>query len=234
MFFFPSVSPAEIYYEENEYPGDRGFDHYGPERSNYRKAEAMFPPYVEDEPIKYHKKHYERYESRRHDSRVKKITNQYEISGSPYATENAPVPENIKPPAEKLILINPNRHAWGAYTEEGRLIRWGIATSGSNWCRDLGRSCRTKAGSFRIYTLGDESCISSKFPLGEGGAPMPYCMFFNSGQALHGSNEVVSGNVSHGCVRLHVSEAKWLRYHFVEAPNINNHFRGTKVVVVPY
>jgi lipoprotein-anchoring transpeptidase ErfK/SrfK len=61
-----------------------------------------------------------------------------------------------------------------------------------------------------------------------GGAPMPYCMFFNRNQALHGSpdHEVVDGNISHGCVRMHVPEAEWLRYNFVHV--------GTKVIVRPY
>jgi len=55
---------------------------------------------------------------------------------------------------------------------------------------------------------------------------MPYCMFFNGKQGLHGSNQVVRGNVSHGCVRLHVGDAKWIRFNFATI--------GTKVIVKPY
>jgi lipoprotein-anchoring transpeptidase ErfK/SrfK len=45
---------------------------------------------------------------------------------------------------------------------------------------------------------------------------------------LHGvpDGEVVEGNISHGCVRMHVVDAEWLRYSFVNY--------GTKVVVKPY
>jgi len=157
-----------------------------------------------------------------------------EIDGSPFATQNAPLPEYIKPPAEKIIVVNPAEHAWGAYSANGKLMRWGIATAGADSCKDMKGSCRTKTGVFRIYSLGSSNCVSSKFPLGQGGASMPYCMYFNGSQALHGSYEVEYGNSSHGCVRIHVDDAKWLRYHFVEAPNAANQYRGTQVIIKSY
>lgn len=140
----------------------------------------------------------------------------------------------ISPTGEKLIIVDPNSHIWSAYSPQGKLLRSGEATAGSYWCRDLHRRCRTKAGTFRIYSLGGPGCISHKFPLPRGGAPMPYCMYFNGSQALHGSYEVVYGNISHGCVRLHVNDARWLRYNFVEGPNASNHYRGTLVIIKPY
>lgn len=158
----------------------------------------------------------------------------YELDGSPYATENAPLAPHFHQKGEKVIIVDPNAHVWGAY-QGGRLIRWGLATAGASHCRDLGRPCKTKAGTFRIHSLGDSHCFSKKFPLAEGGgAPMPYCMYFNGGQALHGSNEVVYGNASHGCVRIHIDDARWLRYSFVEAPSAANGYRGTKVIIKPY
>jgi lipoprotein-anchoring transpeptidase ErfK/SrfK len=51
-------------------------------------------------------------------------------------------------------------------------------------------------------------------------------MYFNKNQGLHGSHEVVEGNISHGCVRVTINDAKWLRYHFA---NI-----GTKVIIMSY
>jgi hypothetical protein len=161
-------------------------------------------------------------------------THAYEISGSPYATQDALVPEHIHPPGEKLILVDPNAHAWGAYNTQGKLIRWGIATAGGDWCSDINRPCHTKVGSFRIYSLGDSHCASSKFPIPGGGAPMPYCMYFNGDQAIHGSNAVEFDNKSHGCVRVHVSDAEWLRYNFVEKPNAALQYHGTLVVIRPY
>jgi len=136
------------------------------------------------------------------------------------------MPSKIKGYGEKVIIVNPRKHAWGAYSSDGRLLRSGLATSGGNWCKDVGRACRTPVGSYRIKSLGSSGCKSSRYPKPRGGAPMPYCMFFNGNIGLHGSYNVVDGNRSHGCVRLKVADAKWIRFNFARI--------GTKVVVKPY
>lgn len=127
----------------------------------------------------------------------------------------------------KMIVVDPNVHAWGAY-QDGQLVKAGLATAGSSWCPDIGRPCRTHSGTYHIQSLGSADCKSHIYPLPRGGAPMPYCMYFNGGQGLHGSypGNVIEGNVSHGCVRMHVADAEWLRFNFA---NI-----GTKVVVKSY
>jgi len=129
---------------------------------------------------------------------------------------------------EKIVIVDPRVHVWGAYNASGNLVRAGIASAGSDYCPDLGRRCHTAVGTFRVYSLGGPDCISHLFPMPHGGAPMPYCMYFHGGQALHGvgSHEVGEGNFSHGCVRLQVGDAEWLRYNFITV--------GTKVVVKPY
>lgn len=138
------------------------------------------------------------------------------------------LPSHYDTHGERVVLVDPRVHAWGAYGPDGDLIKAGLATAGNSYCPDIHRPCRTKAGSFRVQSLGAASCKSSIYPLPRGGAPMPYCMFFNKNQALHGASNshVVEGNISHGCVRLHVSDAEWLRYNFVNV--------GTKVVVKSY
>jgi lipoprotein-anchoring transpeptidase ErfK/SrfK len=136
------------------------------------------------------------------------------------------LPKQIDPRGEKMVLVDPVEHAWGAYDANGTLIRSGLASAGANWCHDMQSECHTVTGSYRIRSLGSSNCKSPSFPLPKGGAPMPYCMYFTKYQALHGSNEVVPGNISHGCVRMHVSDARWLRYNFVE--------QGTLVVIEPY
>lgn len=146
----------------------------------------------------------------------------------------ASFPHAIPAQGQKLIIVDPRIHLWAAYDEDGKLVKSGMATAGSSYCRDLGRPCRTKVGTFRIDSLGEANCRSHRFPVGRGGAPMPYCMYFHNGQALHGSHEVVQGNVSHGCVRLHVKDARWLRYNFAEEPNSNNEGLGTIVIIKPY
>lgn len=153
-----------------------------------------------------------------------------EISGSPFATEGAPLPAHLKTGSEKLILVDPKNHLWGAYRQNGRLLRWGIATTGSQRCPEGEGDCHTSVGDFRFYTRGDENCQSKKY----NNAPMPYCMYFNGGQALHGSSDIHFANKSHGCVRVHLDDAKWLHDHFVELPNNSNGYRGTLIRILPY
>lgn len=136
------------------------------------------------------------------------------------------LPTQINSPGERLIVVSPQQHAWGAYDPSGRLIKSGLASAGANYCRDIHQPCRTRTGTFRIRSLGSSGCKSPSFPVPRGGAPMPYCMYFNESQALHGSNEVVRGNISHGCVRLHVGDARWLRNNFATY--------GTLVYIGPY
>lgn len=157
-------------------------------------------------------------------------------TAKPNDFDHTPFPTQIEPPDEKFIVVNPRKHAWGAYNADGELVAYGLASAGANYCQDIKKPCRTKTGTYRIYAMGDQRCYSARFPLPNGGAPMPYCMYFNRNQALHGSpaGSVVRDNISHGCVRMHVADAKWLRYHFVEGPTEDNAYEGTKVIILSY
>jgi lipoprotein-anchoring transpeptidase ErfK/SrfK len=140
------------------------------------------------------------------------------------------LPQEMNTGGKKMVLVDPNVHAWGAYDSDGHLIRAGIATAGGTVCPpdEPGGNCRTSAGTHRITSLGDGNCASKKYPRPHGGGLMPYCMFFSGGQALHGSPDpiVIEDNVSHGCVRMRIQDAEWMRENFAQV--------GTKVVVVPY
>ena|SRR3990167_5666507 len=139
----------------------------------------------------------------------------------------SPFPLQIAAPGEKELIFDPRKHAWAAYSEDGQLVRWGPASGGKKYCPDTGERCTTAVGQFRIFSKGDADCISHVFPLPDGGAPMPYCMFFNTGMAFHGGPHEVPGyNASHGCVRVFVDDARWLSEEFVEI--------GTKVIIKPY
>lgn len=134
----------------------------------------------------------------------------------------APLPKTISPPGEKIIYvsIDPEILAWGAYNARGILQAWGPVSGGKGWCPDIHRGCHTAIGKFAVYQKEGAGCVSRKFPVGRGGAPMPYCMFFHGGFALHGSYDVPGYNASHGCVRLFVPDAQWLNQEFVGDDNV--------------
>jgi L,D-transpeptidase ErfK/SrfK len=137
----------------------------------------------------------------------------------------APFPPQIVPADRKLIIIDLSDQAFGAYNAAGELVYWGPVSAGRGYCPDVARGCHTPVGTHYIYSKGGPDCISSKYPIPEGGAPMPFCMFFHGGYALHGS--VLPGyNASHGCVRLFSDDAEWLNKEFVETGR-----QGTKVIV---
>lgn len=125
----------------------------------------------------------------------------------------------------KVFIFDPRQHAWALYDRQGSLMRTGAASGGKNYCKNLGRPCRTVVGRFTVYREKGTECKSSKFPLGKGGAPMPNCMFFYKGYAIHGSYDVPHGHASHGCIRVKADAAEWLNSH------INP---GATVIVRPY
>ena len=131
-----------------------------------------------------------------------------------------------KATGNRVFIFDPRRLRWAAYSESGKLIKTGKASGGKGYCRDVRRACRTPRGVFRIYSKGSPNCRSSKYPLGRGGAPMPYCMFFHRGYAIHGSPNVPNHNASHGCIRVLPSAARWLHRNFIR--------HGTTVIVRPY
>jgi len=145
----------------------------------------------------------------------------------------APFPIKLEGEHQKQIIIDQDKLAWAAYDAEGNLIKWGPISSGRDRCPDANRSCRTLTGIFRVFSKENEKCTSDVFPIGKGGAKMPYCMFFHKGFALHGSEDIPGVRASHGCVRMFIEDAKWLNEHFVELSSERNNFLGTTVIVRP-
>jgi len=128
----------------------------------------------------------------------------------------APFPPQIQPGKTNKVVISQKELAWGAYDSEGTLVYWGPISAGRGYCEDTGESCETPSGTFTAFRREGADCASTVYPVGEGGAPMPYCVFFNGGIALHGSSEVPGYNASHGCVRLFIEDAEWLNESFIE------------------
>ncbi|MGE3920902.1 MAG: L,D-transpeptidase [Gammaproteobacteria bacterium] len=139
----------------------------------------------------------------------------------------SPFPLQIDPPREKEVIIDLNKLAFAAYDPKGNLVFWGPASGGKGFCPDIDRACYTVTGTFRVFRKQYAGCVSSVFPIEyDGGAPMPFCMHFFEGYAMHGSSSVPGFNASHGCVRMLVNDARWLNENFVSI--------GTKVIVLPY
>ena len=126
----------------------------------------------------------------------------------------------------KVFIFDPKYTAWAVYDKDGNRVKTGRASGGAGYCKDINRSCRTAVGSFQVYHKQGENCESTKYPVGEGGAPMPNCMFFHRGYAIHGSPYVPDYNASHGCIRVTPSAARWLNNNFIT--------NGTTVIVKPY
>lgn len=124
------------------------------------------------------------------------------VSGYPKFRPAAGVP---------VFIFNPKTRMWAVYNASGTLLKVGVGSAGRNYCPDIHRGCRTPTGVFHIIAKQGASCKSSKYPVGKGGAPMPYCSFFTKYHGIHGSYEVRNYNASHGCIRVHPADAKWIQ-----------------------
>jgi hypothetical protein len=127
----------------------------------------------------------------------------------------SPFAKSIDADYTNRLFINLDALAWGAYDEQGQLLKWGPLSGGKDYCADVKSPCPTLPGDFFVYRTGTVKCKSKKFPVGKGGAKMPYCMFYDGGYAVHGSYEVPGYHASHGCVRIFIEDARWLNEEFV-------------------
>jgi L,D-transpeptidase ErfK/SrfK len=129
----------------------------------------------------------------------------------------SPFPLQISPLKHRFLIIDLQKLAFGAYNNSGKLIYWGPISGGKNFCEDIQQPCNTPLGSFHIQRIQGADCISSQFPIAtNGGAPMPYCMHFYKGYAIHGSARLPGKHASHGCIRLYSADAEWLNKNFVK------------------
>lgn len=136
------------------------------------------------------------------------------------------LPKSIEATGRTVFIYNPNILRWAAYDEDGRLVKVGRGSSGRNYCPDVKRGCKTPSGVFQVVEKRGASCRSTRYPRPNGGAPMPYAMFFHKYYAIHGSNDVPDYNASHGCVRVTTNDAHWLNTSFLGI--------GSKVIIYKY
>lgn len=136
-------------------------------------------------------------------------------------------PQQIPATGKKRFFFDPKVFAWAAYDSEGQRVMTGAASGGKDFCDDVGHSCRTVTGTFHVYSMKGPECRSKEYPIETyGGAKMPYCMYFLQGYTIHAAYEVPEKNLSHGCVRIFPSAAKWLNEQFITL--------GTEVNILPY
>jgi lipoprotein-anchoring transpeptidase ErfK/SrfK len=140
-------------------------------------------------------------------------------------SHHSPSAESIPATGAKVFVFDSPRLRWIVYGANGHAIRSGHAVGGKYYCPDVGRGCRTPSGTFRIFQKAGPNFHSSRYPLPNGGAPMPYAMFFHKNFAIHGANSVPNHQASHGCIRVYPSDAAWLSHNLPY---------GTKVIVRPY
>ncbi|MBV8801622.1 MAG: L,D-transpeptidase [Gammaproteobacteria bacterium] len=133
-----------------------------------------------------------------------------------------------RPISERNIFIfNPNKLVWAVYDKNGDRVGIGKASGGKDYCADIHASCRTVEGEYTVFRKEDKDCTSKTFPIDEGGgAPMPHCMFFYKGYAIHGSSYIPNKNVSHGCIRVSKDAAKWMNENYIH--------EGSLVIVESY
>ena len=136
-------------------------------------------------------------------------------------------PLHIPATGQKEFIFDPKAFAWAAYAPDGQRVMTGSASGGKDMCEDVGKPCRTVTGTFHVYNKRGLNCKSGEYPVEtEGGAKMPYCMYFFQGFTIHAAYEVPMWNSSHGCIRVLPSAAKWLNEEFISF--------GTRVTVLSY
>src|SRR3990172_8165919 len=101
--------------------------------------------------------------------------------------------------AQIVAKINLSSQRMDVYVDGAPRYNWPVSTARAGY--------RTPVGTFKPTALVryHRSTIYS-------GSPMPYSIFFKRGYAIHGSYEVkhLGRPASHGCVRLHPSNAAQL------------------------
>jgi lipoprotein-anchoring transpeptidase ErfK/SrfK len=117
--------------------------------------------------------------------------------------------------AEVLINIDKSSQHLSVAVEGSVLHTWPVSTGRPGY--------GTPSGVFRPELLA-RRWFSHKYY----NSPMPYSIFFHGGYAIHGSYEIsrLGGPASHGCVRLHPSNARTL-FSIVQSHGAEN----TRIVI---
>ena len=113
-------------------------------------------------------------------------------------TVAVPVSEALASTGVKAV-IDLTRQKMNVYVDGEHEYTWKVSTGRKGYI--------TPTGHFRPYFL-NRMHYSRKYD----NAPMPYSVFFHGGYAVHGTNSIsrLGRPASHGCIRLHPSNARRL------------------------
>ncbi len=116
--------------------------------------------------------------------------------------------------ADLVVRVDKSSQRMSVIVDGTRRYSWRVST---------GRAGGPPSGSYRPQRL-ERVWHSRKYDW----APMPYAVFFHKGYAIHGTNQIrrLGRRASHGCVRLHPSNAAVL-FSLVRQEGIRN----TRIVV---
>lgn len=119
--------------------------------------------------------------------------------------------------ASVVAKVDLSQQQMRVYIDGEHVYTWPVSTARRGYV--------TPTGSYRVQSMSrhHRSTIYS-------GAPMPYAIFFRGGYAIHGTYETrnLGRRASHGCVRLHPSNAREL-FELVQ-----DYGRGSTRIVVHY
>ena len=101
--------------------------------------------------------------------------------------------------ANVVIEVDKSSQQMSVLVDGVTRYRWAVSTARSGY--------NTPSGTYHPERL-ERSHFSREYY----NSPMPYSIFFHNGYAIHGSYEIshLGGPASHGCIRLHPSNAATL------------------------
>ncbi len=110
--------------------------------------------------------------------------------------------------ADVVITVNKSTQRMSVSVDGASRYNWAVSTGVRG----------TPSGTFRPQSLS-RNHRSSLF----NNAPMPYSIFYDGNYAIHGTNQIsrLGGPASHGCIRLHPSNAAVL-FSLVQREGLGN------------
>jgi lipoprotein-anchoring transpeptidase ErfK/SrfK len=115
--------------------------------------------------------------------------------------------------ADVVVEVDNSAQRMQVYVDGGLAYVWKVSTAR--------RGYETPPGDYSVQRM-ERMWYSRKYDM----SPMPYSMFFYGGYAIHGTGSIrqLGRPASHGCVRLHPSNARTL-YGLVQS------YGGARVLV---